>query len=111
MSAAVADGLYYNFQPGVAGVLQMCMGYTTNLAGGVSTITANASGQRHPYGAVRHGLLAAARHRHADGVMATGQQNQILVSWQLMPRVGSRPASNILRSTTANRPLYARLAA
>ncbi len=94
-------GLYYNFQPGVAGVLQMCMGYTTNLAAGVSTITANASGSVTHMGLSAMVFSPLPGTATPTGVMATGQQNQILVSWTDASG-GVATSFNILRSTAAN---------
>ncbi|MGA3265332.1 MAG: hypothetical protein ABSE16_00755 [Verrucomicrobiota bacterium] len=89
----------YNFQPGSPGVVQMCMGYMTNLAGGVSTITANATG-----GATHMGLSAMVLSPLPGtatpvNVTATGQNGDILVSWQDASR-GAAASFQIYRSTT-----------
>ncbi|MGA3267866.1 MAG: fibronectin type III domain-containing protein [Verrucomicrobiota bacterium] len=92
-------GMYYNFQPGVAGVLQMCMGLTTNLASGVSTITCTASGSPSHIG------LGAAVFSPIQGVTApinvtaTGQQNKIAVKWTDTSG-GTATSWQILRSTS-----------
>ena len=81
-TASSGGAVGFNFQPAPGGnVLQMAMGYVTNLSGGVSTITAGASG------VPTHMAMAAMVFPPVSGtatptnVTAAGQLNQVVLSW------------------------------
>ncbi|MGA3265515.1 MAG: hypothetical protein ABSE16_01680 [Verrucomicrobiota bacterium] len=82
-----SGGAYgYNFQPfllssGEDSALQMAMGYMTNLAAGVSTITASASGGNTYMALAAMVLQPLPGTASPTNLTATGQVNQVALSW------------------------------
>ncbi|MGD0744396.1 MAG: glycoside hydrolase family 9 protein [Verrucomicrobiota bacterium] len=81
-TASSGGAVGFNFQPAPGGgVVQMAMGYITNLSAGVSTITASASGVPTHMAMAAMVLTPASGMAAPTNVTAAGQLNQVALSW------------------------------